>query len=136
MSKLFRKSCLYYIILTLTKFKYFMSYNKVALFSRRRSDWGIRKRHQRIFRKVWNIYISLYRKCWSKDEFFMNLTELRLDLLFTDFPQHFGIYFVVFTLNFFIHGNGWSGKSWLKVKSFVSETQKPCNHNPNEISKT
>ena len=39
----------------------------------------------------------------------MNLMKLRLDLLFTDFSQHFEIYFVAIALKFFIHGHGWFG---------------------------
>ena len=34
-------------------------HNKVALLTRRRSEWGLRNRHLRIFRKVWAIYISI-----------------------------------------------------------------------------
>ena len=79
------KSYLYYSILTLTKSKYFESYtikftannDKVALLTRRCSEWGTRNRHQRIFRKVLTI-----RKRWSKDEFFMTL-KLILDFPFT-----------------------------------------------------
>ena len=33
----------------------------------------------------------------------MTLIKLRLDFLFTDISQRFGIYLVVFALNFFIH---------------------------------
>ena len=33
-----------------------------------------------------------------KDKFFMTLMKLKLDFLFTDFFQHFGIYLVVFAL--------------------------------------
>ena len=32
--------------------------------------------------------------------------ELRLDFVFTDLTQHFGIYLVVFALKFLIHGHG------------------------------
>ena len=35
--------------------------------------------------------------------------KLRLDSLFTDLPQHFGIYLVVFALKFFIHRDGVRG---------------------------
>ena len=35
----------------------------------------------------------------------MTLMKLRLDFLFTDLSQHFGIYLVVFALEVFIHGH-------------------------------
>ena len=41
----------------------------------------------------------------QKINFFKTLMKLRLDFLFTDLPQHFGIYLVVFALKFFIHGH-------------------------------
>ena len=69
------KSYLYYNI---DKVKIFcVIHDKVALLTRRCSEWGTRNRHQRIFRKVLTI-----RKRWSKDEFFMTL-KLILDFLFT-----------------------------------------------------
>ena len=52
----------------------------------------------------------------------MTLMKLRLDFIFTDRFQHFGIYLVVFTLKFFILRH--VGKS--ELKSFMS-----YNHNPN-----
>ena len=39
----------------------------------------------------------------------MTLIKLRLDLLFTDLSQHFGMYLVVFALKFFIHRHGVRG---------------------------
>ena len=45
-------------------------------------------------------------KMLTKDEFLMTLMKLRLDFLFTDLSQHFGIYLVTFALKFFIHGHG------------------------------
>ena len=42
-------------ILTLTESKHFVIHDKVALLTRRCSDWGTRNRHQRIFRKVLTI---------------------------------------------------------------------------------
>ena len=36
----------------------------------------------------------------------MTLMEMRLDLFFADFSQHFGIYLVAFALKFFIHDHG------------------------------
>ena len=111
-----KKRCLHFITLTLAKLKYFMSYNKIVLLTRRRSELGSRNRLQIIFRNVWTKYMSIYKKCWSKDEFFVILIKLRLDLLFNDFSQRFGIYLVVFALKFFIHGHAWSGKKWLKVR--------------------
>ena len=44
----------------------------------------------------------------------MNLMELRLDLLFTDFSQYFGIILMVFAIKFFVHGH--ESKMRLKVK--------------------
>ena len=35
----------------------------------------------------------------------MTLMKMRVDFLFTDFSQHFGINLVVFALQFFIHGH-------------------------------
>ena len=35
----------------------------------------------------------------------MTLMKMRVDFLFTDFSQHFGINLVVFALKFFIHGH-------------------------------
>ena len=133
------KSCLYYSILKLTKLKYFMSYIKIALLTRKRSEWGTRNRHHRVFRKIWTIgYICQYIE--NDDQkmiflflwwFFIALMELRLDFFFKDFSQHSGIYLVVFALRVFIHEHGWSGKWCLKVKSPVSLNQKSYKHNPN-----
>ena len=36
----------------------------------------------------------------------MALMKWKLDFLFTDLSQHYGIYLVVFELKFFIHGHG------------------------------
>ena len=38
-----------------------MSYIKIALLIRKRSEWGTRNRHHRVFRKIWTIgYICQY----------------------------------------------------------------------------
>ena len=38
-----------------------MSYIKIALLTRKRSEWGTRNRHHRVFRKIWTIgYIFQY----------------------------------------------------------------------------
>ena len=59
-----------------------------------------------------------HRKCWStKNEFFMTLTKLRLDFIFADLSQYFGIDLKVFALKFFIHGHGC--KRWRKVTDVV-----------------
>ena len=85
--------------------------NKVALLTMRHSQRGARNRHQRVFRKVWTIiYIE---NVDQKDEFFMTLMKLRLDFLFTDLSQCFGIDLMVFALKFFIQGHGC--KRWRKV---------------------
>ena len=47
----------------------------------------------------------------------MTLTKLRLDFLFTDLSQHFGIYLVVFALKFFINRHGERGEVIYVVKS-------------------
>ena len=110
MRRLSEKSYLYYSIITLTNLKYLMSCKKAALPTRRSFERGTRNRHQRNFRKFWTIYTSVYRKCWSKDDFFMTLMGLRD---FTDLSQHFRMYLVVFGLMFFIQRK-------LKVNSYVS----------------
>ena len=46
----------------------------------------------------------------------MNLMKLRLDFLFTDLSQQFGIDLVVFALKLFIHGHGFKVPD---VKSFL-----------------
>ena len=51
------KSYSYYSLLTLTKLKDFMLHDEVTLLTKTRSGRGTRNRQQRIFRKVWTIYI-------------------------------------------------------------------------------
>ena len=103
--KLCSKPILKTWLLLLKKIEIFhVLHDKVLLLTKRRSLWETRNCQQRIFRKVWTIYI--YRNCWSKDEFLMTLLNLRFDFLFTDLSQYFGIYLVAFALTFFIHGHG------------------------------
>ena len=53
--------------------------DKVALLTRRCSEWGTTNCHQIIFGKVLTI---TYRKCWSKDEFFNGSDETDIRLPF------------------------------------------------------
>ena len=48
--------------------------------------------------------------------FYMALMDLRLDFLFTDLSQYFGIYLVVLAVKFFIHWHGLRSD----LKSFLS----------------
>ena len=65
--------------------------NKVALLTRKRSERGTRNYRQIIFRKVWTMYIE---NVDQKINFYMTLMRLKLDFLFTDLSQNFGIYLV------------------------------------------
>ena len=52
------------------------------------------------------MYQYIYnRKCGSKDEILLGRIKLRLNFLFVDLSQDFGIYLMVFALKFFIHGH-------------------------------
>ena len=106
-------------ILTLTKLKYFMSWSYTIKLQCLRGNLlsGEQDIATKEFLERFWPYISVYRKCWPKDEFFMTVMKLRLCSFFIDLSQHFGIYLVVFALHFFIHGYG--GKLWLKVISVV-----------------
>ena len=54
------------------------SSEEVALLLRRRSEQRTRNHHQKIFRKVWTMYVENAGQ--KKDEFFMTLIKLRLFL--------------------------------------------------------
>ena len=67
-------------------------HDKVALLMRKHSEWGTRNCHQKSFRKVWIIYIENFDQ---KMNFLYNsLIKLRLNFLFTDLSQHFGMGFI------------------------------------------
>ena len=57
----------------------------------------------------------------------MTLMKLRLEFLLTDLSRHFGVYLVVFALEFFIRLHDGVGSD---LKLFVLKNQKPYNHNP------
>ena len=85
-------------------------HDKVALLTRRRSEWGKTDCHRIIFRKVLTI---TYRKCWSKDEFFngSDETDIRLPFhrSFSTFWNIFGGYF----------NSWWVFYSWAWVRGDV-----------------
>ena len=55
----------------------------------------------------------------------MTLMKLRLDFLFADLSQHFGIYFLVVARKFFIHGHE---INLLKI-IFDVKSEVVCSHN-------
>ena len=59
---------------------------------KRRSERETKNCQERVFRKVWSIYIE------NVDH--MSLMKSRSDFLLTDLSQNFGIYLEVFAVNF------------------------------------
>ena len=93
------KSCLFCSILTLKKLKYFVLHDKFALLQGDVLSWELETVSRELL-EMFRLCISNTSKLWPKDELLMILMKLRLGFLFSDLSQHFGIYLVVFALNF------------------------------------
>ena len=63
-----------YILCTVKVF--FVLHDKVAILTRRRSERRTRNIVTKEFLERFQPYVHIYRKCWSKDEFFMTLMKL------------------------------------------------------------
>ena len=107
------KSETYQKISNIDKVKIFcVLHDKVALLTRRCSEWGATDCHQIIFRTVLTI---TYRKCWSKDEFFNGSDETDIRL---PFHRSFSTFWNIFggslhsLVGFLLMG---MGKRWCKV---------------------
>ena len=82
--------CIILSTLTLKELKYPCLHDKFSLLMRRRSLSEEREIVIKELLEKFGPYI--YRKCLSKDEYFITLMKLRLDFLFTDLSQHLTIY--------------------------------------------
>ena len=83
------------------------------MLTRRRSDWGTRNSHQRIFRKVWTIY----KKSWPKRRIFYDSNEIEIRLPFYSSLSIFLDIFGGLWTQLFIQRHGERGN----LKSFESQ---------------